>query len=316
MTGRTSIQSEMKTIVQRWAGNLGSKRSKVLQGLTFDGVKQGLHHEGGSATTTGVSANHSHSHATFPSTSSGLGRQTAATSHQSYTTHDTGPIRTSVPDQKPHNIAHDGPKHGARPDSQHHGSVHHGNHHDTHPYTQAHDAHQAHQGQSTAYYDQSAADSMGVSTNYNANYPSSTYEGPQSGGTQADTRPYGRPTQSEDYRPDAFGSTSHGLNNAEHRSQFGRPQPMNDSFSMSQQQYQPQSPGFAQYSQYGQDFVQGNNSNFSPNVYGRPPQGPPQGPTNMTYGDSGDWTRAQAPFQQQFDQYGNPIQRNYGDRYG
>ncbi|BFZ57788.1 hypothetical protein PYCC9005_004842 [Savitreella phatthalungensis] len=47
-TGRTPIQREMRSIVERWCGELGPKRGQVLRGLSREGVRRGEHHEGGS----------------------------------------------------------------------------------------------------------------------------------------------------------------------------------------------------------------------------------------------------------------------------
>ncbi|ORY76025.1 heterokaryon incompatibility protein Het-C-domain-containing protein [Protomyces lactucae-debilis] len=58
--GRSGIQQEMSRVVQEWVESLGSKKQTILSGLTMQGVRNGLHHEGGSAATTGVESTHSH----------------------------------------------------------------------------------------------------------------------------------------------------------------------------------------------------------------------------------------------------------------
>lgn len=50
--GRTSLQREMRDIVQRWVETLGGKRSTVLQGLSREGLKRGDHHAGGAGAHT------------------------------------------------------------------------------------------------------------------------------------------------------------------------------------------------------------------------------------------------------------------------
>lgn len=90
-TGRTPIQNEMRVIVEHWFNNLGSKKARVSQGLTFEGTKNGLHHEGGNINTTGVWANHSHSaSATGSSDTSGAYRQARPDNGSSNFYHDSG----------------------------------------------------------------------------------------------------------------------------------------------------------------------------------------------------------------------------------
>lgn len=95
VAGRTPIQSEMRNIVEHWYNDLGQKRSRVAQGLTFEGVRNGMHHEGGSIGTTGVLTNHFHqahgSDNLSNSSSAAIGSefQPLGASRQSYNYHDT-----------------------------------------------------------------------------------------------------------------------------------------------------------------------------------------------------------------------------------
>lgn len=325
MHGRTSIQSEMKDIVQRWAANLGSKRSRIMQGLTFDGVKQGLHHEGGSATTTGVSAIHSHA-PSHPSTSLGLSTQSAAVSHELYTTHDTGPFRNSDFATKPYNSESHISHQNTRPGSGHQSSSHHQNHDFSRPLTEAHDTNHMPQGQSSTYYTGSAT-SPPERVNLHSTYSSGTSEASRPA-AHSSVRPHDRPSPDLSTKYDIHASVPQSVHEPANVSDHDRPQTAygfsNSPFA---QENQTQGANYPQHMQYGNPPTQ-TGPIYSQQMYGYPPPPPPQdfqqnyqqtafqqGPPQMIYGDSGDWTRPQPSFQQQFDQYGNPIPPNYNNGY-
>ena len=305
--GHTSIQSEMQSVVQRWVEQLGSKKTKILSGLSMDGVKNGLHHEGGSAATTGVSTNHSHQHGP---TSTGLGRQTQQASHQLYTTHDTGAVPGG------HGTSHRVDHHAAT-------STHHGKHGNTQSnYGGRDDAVTSSSNDGYAkpsYQSHESFNSVHPSTNdYSSNqqshqpphYTQGTHGGhlPQSGAQQPYSQ-HGSQQQGAPYQDYAAQDSS---------IQQGYSTQAYQQESFQQQGYPPQAYPPQGYPPQGYPPQGYPPQGYPPQGYppqgyppqgypaqGYPPQGypaqgyPPQGypaqdnSRHQAYGDSSDWTRPQ-----------------------